>query len=63
MTNDEFVDLMDTGSSEPPSKSPWAEVRWINIRGLSWDVMKALSIAYSAFCSNRILGHHFTCIG
>jgi hypothetical protein len=49
LSNDEFVDLMDTGSPEPPSKPPWAKVRWINICGLSWDVMKAVSIAYGAF--------------
>ena len=48
MSKDEFIDLMDTGSSEPPSKPPWAKVRWINICGLSWDVIKAVSIAYGA---------------
>ena len=46
MSNDEFIDLMDTGSHGPPQKPPWAKVRWINICGLSWDVMKAVSIAY-----------------
>ena len=48
MTKDEFIDLMDTGSSEPPQKPTWAKVRWINICGLSWDVIKAVSIAYGA---------------
>ena len=48
MSKAEFVDLMDTGSSEPPPKPPWAKVRWINICGLSWDVIKAVSIAYGA---------------
>ncbi|KAF8814460.1 magnesium transporter [Phlegmacium glaucopus] len=46
MSNDEFVELMDTGSDEPPPKPPWAKVRWINIAGLSWDVIKAVSIKY-----------------
>ena len=45
-TRDEFIDLMDTGSTGPPQKPPWAKVRWINICGLSWDVIKAVSIAY-----------------
>ena len=48
MSKAEFIDLMDTGSSEPPPKPPWAKVRWINICGLSWDVIKAVSIAYGA---------------
>jgi hypothetical protein len=46
MTKDEFINLMDTGSSEPPQRPRWAKVRWINICGLSWDVIKAISIAY-----------------
>ena len=49
MSKEEFINLMDTGSPEPPSKPPWAKVRWINICGLSWDVIKAVSIAYGAF--------------
>lgn len=45
MTNKEFVDLMnDPLASEP---EPWVKVRWINIGGLSWDVIKAVSIKYS----------------
>ena len=48
MSKDEFIDFMDTGSLEPPQKPSWAKVRWINICGLSWDVIKAVSIAYGA---------------
>jgi hypothetical protein len=45
MTNKEFVKIMeDPKASEP---EPWTRVRWINIAGMSWDVMKAVSIKYS----------------
>ena len=47
MSNAEFVDLMDndiTGQREP-----WVKVRWINIGGLSWDVIKAVAIKYGGF--------------
>ncbi|KAJ7510487.1 magnesium transporter [Mycena galericulata] len=44
MTNREFVNLMnDPAASEP---EPWVKVRWINIGGMSWDVIKAVSIKY-----------------
>ena len=44
MTNREFSSLMqDPDSSERES---WVKVRWINIGGLSWDVIKTLSIKY-----------------
>jgi len=49
MTNEEFVELMDVGSAEPVKREPWVKVRWINIGGLSWDVLKAVSIKYSEF--------------
>jgi hypothetical protein len=43
LSNSEFVDMMETGSNE---RQPWARVRWINIGGISWDVMSALAIKY-----------------
>jgi len=44
MTNREFSLLMeDPDSSE---REPWVKVRWINIGGLSWDVIKTLSMKY-----------------
>ncbi|KAJ7841367.1 magnesium transporter [Mycena olivaceomarginata] len=44
MTNREFVSLMnDPAASE---REPWVKVRWINIGGMSWDVIKAVSIKY-----------------
>ncbi|KAJ3503240.1 hypothetical protein NLJ89_g8521 [Agrocybe chaxingu] len=45
-TNEEFVDLMDQDSPEPVKRDPWVKVRWINIGGISWDVIKALAIKY-----------------
>lgn len=49
MSNHEFLELMDTNSDGPPQKLPWVKVRWINIGGLSWDVIKAVSIKYGVF--------------
>ncbi|KAF8207085.1 hypothetical protein K438DRAFT_1815654 [Mycena galopus ATCC 62051] len=44
MTNREFVNfLSDPAASERES---WVKVRWINIGGMSWDVIKAVSIKY-----------------
>ncbi|KAJ6608685.1 hypothetical protein B0H10DRAFT_2067021 [Mycena sp. CBHHK59/15] len=44
MTNREFVNFMnDPTASE---REPWVKVRWINIGGMSWDVIKAVSIKY-----------------
>ncbi|KAJ7183207.1 magnesium transporter [Mycena filopes] len=44
MTNREFVNFMnDPDASERES---WVRVRWINIGGMSWDVIKAVSIKY-----------------
>ncbi|KAJ7765334.1 magnesium transporter [Mycena metata] len=44
MMNREFIELMnDPTASE---REPWVKVRWINIAGLSWDVVKAISIKY-----------------
>ncbi|PFH49792.1 hypothetical protein AMATHDRAFT_48399 [Amanita thiersii Skay4041] len=46
MTNNEFIGLMaDENASRP---EPWVKVRWINIAGISWDVIKALSIKYAS---------------
>ncbi|KAG6874363.1 hypothetical protein C0995_015099 [Termitomyces sp. Mi166 len=53
MTNKEFVNLLnDPAASE---REPWVKVRWINIGGLSWDVLKAVSIKYGACHSDLIV--------
>jgi len=47
MTNAEFVDLMQNPIAS--AAEPWVKVRWINIGGVSWEVMKAVSIKYGLF--------------
>lgn len=50
MSNKELIDMLtDPVVSERP---PWAKVRWIDVSGISWDVLKVLAIKYSA-CSCR----------
>ncbi|KAJ6586423.1 magnesium transporter [Mycena vulgaris] len=44
MKNREFVELMN--NPEASAREPWVKVRWINIGGMSWDVIKAVSIKY-----------------
>ncbi|KAJ6529711.1 hypothetical protein B0H19DRAFT_1193119 [Mycena capillaripes] len=44
MTNREFVDLMNDPNAS--AREPWVKVRWINIGGMDWSVIKALSIHY-----------------
>lgn len=45
MHNKEFVEFMADAQSSP--RAPWIKVRWINIGGISWDVMSAVALAYS----------------
>lgn len=44
MTNRELVNLL--ADENASARQPWAKVRWINIGGLSWDVIKAVSLKY-----------------
>lgn len=44
MTNTEFVQFLNDENAS--KREPWVKVRWINIGGLSWDVIKAVSIKY-----------------
>ena len=44
LNNRDFVTLMEDPVAS--AREPWVKVRWINIGGLSWDVIKALSIKY-----------------
>lgn len=46
MTNRELVGML--GSPEASQREPWARVRWINVDGISWDVLRALAIRYGA---------------
>ena len=44
MTNQEFINFL---SSPPASeREPWVKVRWINVGGISWDVIRALALKY-----------------
>ncbi|KAF5352613.1 hypothetical protein D9756_006198 [Leucocoprinus leucothites] len=44
MKNEEFIDLMRDGiASQRPA---WVKVRWINVGGVSWDVIKAMTLRY-----------------
>lgn len=44
MTNKEFIQFI--GDKAASKKEPWVKVRWINIGGMSWDVIKAVSLKY-----------------
>lgn len=46
MTNAEFVQFM--GNTQASAREPWVKVRWINIGGISWDVISALAMKYGA---------------
>ena len=44
MTNREFVSFLnDPAASE---REHWVKVRWINVGGISWDVVRALALRY-----------------
>ncbi|EIN14275.1 hypothetical protein PUNSTDRAFT_129907 [Punctularia strigosozonata HHB-11173 SS5] len=45
MTNGDFVQLMHEDQKSKPE--PWVKVRWINVGGVSWDVIKALALRYN----------------
>ncbi|PPQ89972.1 hypothetical protein CVT25_009612 [Psilocybe cyanescens] len=48
MNNAQFIEFMgDLDSPDLPQRDPWVKVRWINIGGISWDVIRALSIKYN----------------
>ncbi|KZT67335.1 hypothetical protein DAEQUDRAFT_767243 [Daedalea quercina L-15889] len=44
MTNRQLVEIL--GSPQAAKREPWARVRWINVGGISWDVLSALAIKY-----------------
>ena len=55
MKNAEFIDFMNTPTKDGlPPREPWVKVRWINIGGMDWEVIKAVSIRYS-MCLNWVL--------
>ncbi|KIJ66521.1 hypothetical protein HYDPIDRAFT_86366 [Hydnomerulius pinastri MD-312] len=44
MTNKEFVRLLNDKTAV--KREPWVKVRWINVCGISWDVISALALHY-----------------
>ncbi|KAM5539863.1 hypothetical protein V8D89_006366 [Ganoderma adspersum] len=44
MTNAEFIRLL--ADDKASVREPWVRVRWINIGGISWDVISALALKY-----------------
>jgi hypothetical protein len=44
MTNSGFIDFLQDDRASV--REPWAKVRWINVGGISWDVIGALAIKY-----------------
>ncbi|KAH9951017.1 hypothetical protein B0H21DRAFT_818847 [Amylocystis lapponica] len=45
MTNRELVSLLEDPRAS--QREPWARVRWINVGGVSWDVISALALRYN----------------
>lgn len=44
MTNVEFINFL--GNPSASEREPWVKVRWINVGGISWDVIRALALKY-----------------
>ena len=44
MTNKEFITFVN--NDRACEKEPWVKVRWINVGGISWDVISALALRY-----------------
>lgn len=49
MTNKEFIGMMQNDAAS--ERESWVKVRWINIAGISWDVLSAVALRYGAFQS------------
>jgi hypothetical protein len=47
MNNDEFVAWL--ANEQASKREPWVKVRWIDIQGISWDVLSVLAIKYGKF--------------
>ena len=44
MTNVEFINFLD--NAQASEREPWVKVRWINVGGISWDVIRSLALKY-----------------
>lgn len=52
MDNERFVKLLNDDACS--RREPWAKVRWINMCGISWDVISALALKYGMLCGEDI---------
>jgi len=52
MTNGEFVEFLKNRNASAPE--PWVKVRWINVGGISWDVISALALKYGNTCLQNL---------
>lgn len=44
MTNSGFIEFLQDARASV--REPWVKVRWINVGGISWDVVSALAMKY-----------------
>jgi hypothetical protein len=44
MTNSGFINFLH--NDQASAREPWVKVRWINVGGISWDVISALALKY-----------------
>jgi hypothetical protein len=44
MTNSGFINFLQDGRASV--REPWVKVRWINVGGISWDVISALALKF-----------------
>jgi hypothetical protein len=51
MSNTGFIQFLQ--NNQASAREPWVKVRWINIGGISWDVISALAIKYGNSWSHR----------
>jgi hypothetical protein len=51
MSNTGFIQFLQ--NNQASAREPWVKVRWINIGGISWDVVSALAIKYGNSWSHR----------
>ena len=46
MTNREFISFLNDPTAS--KREHWVKVRWVNVGGVSWDVVRALALKYGA---------------
>jgi hypothetical protein len=51
MTSGGFINFLQ--NDQASAREPWVKVRWINVGGISWDVISALALKYGNAYSLR----------